>query len=148
MHSEGDNMFLLSLVTPPESRVGCGSVPTDNKMSGLPSSVHCTLIITTSYVWAILLPLFPNVPIVSLLFWTSFSKFFCLLPCRADSSDVPSDHIIVWTHTQALDRDCIYIFFILTCFYLIYSVFCKALCHVYILCFVFTTKCKRDNGFL
>ncbi|KAG8001395.1 Potassium/sodium hyperpolarization-activated cyclic nucleotide-gated channel 4 [Nibea albiflora] len=38
MHSQGDNMFLLSLVTPPESRVGCGSVPTDSKMSGFPSS--------------------------------------------------------------------------------------------------------------
>lgn len=39
-HSKGDNMFLLSLVTPPESRVGCGSVPPDSKMSGHPLSVQ------------------------------------------------------------------------------------------------------------
>lgn len=29
MHSKGDNMFLLSLVTPPESIVVCDSVPAD-----------------------------------------------------------------------------------------------------------------------
>ena len=61
MHSEGDNMFLLSPVSSAGTRVGCGSVPTDSKMSGLPSSVHCTLSTTTTKVWAFLTHIFLSV---------------------------------------------------------------------------------------
>lgn len=53
-------MFLLSLVTQLESRVGCDSVPTDGKMSGLPSSEHCSYSTTTRWVWTIVLLLFPQ----------------------------------------------------------------------------------------
>ena len=54
-------MFLLSPVSSAGTRVGCGSVPTDSKMSGLPSSVHCTLSTTTTKVWAFLTHIFLSV---------------------------------------------------------------------------------------
>lgn len=54
-------MFLLSPVSSAGTRVGCGSVPTDSKMSGLPSSLHCTLSATTTKVWAFLTFIFLSV---------------------------------------------------------------------------------------
>lgn len=114
-------MFLLSPVSSAGTRVGCGSVPTDSKMSGLPSSLHCTLNATTTKVWAFLTLIFLSVfqcfvallglkfvarlswkpAVVSAFTFTSAQvRFFVFAVCHL----LPRHALITWTHVQALAR--------------------------------------------
>lgn len=151
MHSEGDNMFLLSPVSSAGTRVGCGSVPTDSKMSGLPSSLHCTLSATTTKVWAFLTLIFLSVfqcfvALLGLLFFLSLLHAYhenlpscqplLSLQLRSDFLFLRSaiySLVMLWLHEHMyrLWPDMWFSPFIITFYYLILSY--KKLSRIYFL---------------
>lgn len=155
-------MFLLSPVSSAGTRVGCGSVPTDSKMSGLPSSVHCTLSTTTTKVWAFLTLIFLSVfqcfaALLGLNFLKSLLHTYHenLMTCwpllslqlRSDFLFLLSaiySLVVLWLHEHMyrLWTDLWLSPFIITYYYLIYP---TKNCHISIFWIVFKTKKKNEQ---